>query len=46
MDTLGNIICKRNKVTKISRLKVDNRIINDPVQIANGLNDLFYKHWY
>ena len=39
--TLGNMICKRNKVTKINRLRIDNRIINDPVQIANGLNDFF-----
>ena len=39
--TLGGIISKKNKQTKINKLKIDNKITNDPVQIANAVNDFF-----
>ena len=39
--TLGGIISKKNKQTKINKLKLDNKITNDPVQIANAVNDFF-----
>ena len=43
--TLGSIISKKNKQTKINKLKIENKITNDPIQIANAVNDFFYKHW-
>ena len=39
--TLGGIISKKNKQTKINKLKIDNKITNDPVQVANAVNDFF-----
>ena len=39
--TLGSIISKKNKQTKINKLKIDNKITNDPIQIANAVNDFF-----
>ena len=39
--TLGTIISKKNKNTSINNLKIDNNKINDPVKIANTLNDFF-----
>ena len=39
--TLGGIISKKNKQTKINKLKIENKVTNDPVQIANAVNDFF-----
>ena len=39
--TLGSIICKKKRVTNISKLNINNQIINDPVQIANTMNNYF-----
>ena len=39
--TLGSIISKKNKQTKINKLKIENKITNDPIQIANAVNDFF-----
>ena len=39
--TLGSIICKNKKVTNITKLNINNQIINDPVQIANTMNNYF-----
>ena len=39
--TLGNIICNRKRETKINKLNVNNKILNDPIQIANTMNNYF-----
>ena len=39
--TLGSIISKKNKETKIIKLKINNKITSDPLKIANTLNDFF-----
>ena len=39
--TLGNIICKKKKETNINKLKINNQTINDPIQIANTMNNYF-----
>ena len=39
--TLGSIISKKNRETKINKLKIDGKVINDPIQIANTVNDFF-----
>ena len=39
--TLGNIICNRKRETKINKLSVNNKILNDPIQIANTMNNYF-----
>ena len=39
--TLGSIICKRNRATSITNLKVNNKHLKDPAQIANAMNDFF-----
>ena len=39
--TLGSIISKKNKQTKINKLRIDNKITTDPIQIANSVNDFF-----
>ena len=39
--TLGGIISKKNKQTKINKLKIENKVTNDPIQIANAVNDFF-----
>ena len=36
--TLGSIICNKKRETNINKLKINNQIINDPVQIANAMN--------
>ena len=39
--TLGSIISNKNKDSKINKLKVNTKTINDPKNIANTLNDFF-----
>ena len=39
--TLGTIICNKKRETNINKLKINNQIINDPVQIANAMNNFF-----
>jgi hypothetical protein len=39
--TLGSIISKKNRETKINKLKINGKVINDLVQIANTVNDFF-----
>ena len=39
--TLGSIISKKNKQSKINKLKINDKLTNDPVQIANEMNDFF-----
>ena len=39
--TLGSIISKKKKVTNINKLKINGKDINDPIQIANTVNDFF-----
>ena len=39
--TLGSIICNKKRVTHINKLKINNQIINDPIQIANTMNNFF-----
>ena len=41
--TLGSIICKKKRETNINKLTVNNQTINDPVQIANTMNNYFTK---
>ncbi len=40
--TLGSIICKKNKETKINKLKINNKTTNDPIKIANTMNNFFF----
>merc|ERR1712240_358922 len=39
--TLGSIICNKKKETNINKLKINNQIINDPIKIANTMNNYF-----
>ena len=39
--TLGSIISKKKRETKINKLKIDGKDITDPTQIANKVNDFF-----
>ena len=39
--TLGSIISNKNKDSKINKLKVNTKTINDPKNIANTINDFF-----
>ena len=39
--TLGSIISNKNKDSKIKKLKVNTKTINDPKNIANTINDFF-----
>ena len=39
--TLGSIISKKNRQSNITKLKINNKITNNPEQIANGINDFF-----
>ena len=38
---LGSIICKKKRETNINKLSINNQIINDPIQIANTMNNYF-----
>ena len=39
--TLGSIICNKKKQTNINKLNINNQIINDPIRIANTMNNYF-----
>ena len=39
--TLGSIISNKKRETSINKLNINNQIINDPVQIANTMNNYF-----
>ena len=39
--TLGSIISKKNRESNINKLKINNKVTNNSMQIANGINDFF-----